>query len=210
MVYTPKAICPYGKLNNEAFETKARLVQTNLSGSEFGLVMPSPSAVLPLVDQYKVYLLEASERNYKNVGPARILKKEIFTLLKQQCVSVNGIANGYAPTIVNSGFELSKEPEPSPIPAEGKIIKVSPLRDGQVIVRIKGIKFRDFYEIKTTGPNYKNIETVVHTKAKLSGLPLNVDLKVVVRGVNGKGPGEWSEPVVFVATKVDESGSSNQ
>jgi len=211
MVYTPRAISPFNRMTDESFEAKARSIQNKLmAGPEFSTVTPPPSSVLPALDVYKVYLLEVEERNYKNVIPRRQLRKSITAMLKQQCISVNAIANGDPQTMVNSGFDISKEPESHPIPAEGKILKVTPLRDGQALVRFKGIRYRDCYQVKVSGPNFVKVVTVVHTNIKLSDLPLNVDLQVVVRGVNGKGLGEWSEPVKFMATKVDESSSTNQ
>lgn len=209
MIYTPRAISPFNRMTDESFEAKARSIQNKLlAGPEFSTVTPPPSSVLPALDVYKAYLLEVEERNYKNVIPRRQLRKSITAMLKQQCISVNAIANGDPQTMVNSGFDISKEPEIHPVPTVGKIKSVTPLIDGQAIVRFMGIKFRDFYELLVTGVNYSKLETVVHTQAKLTDLPLNVDLKVVVRGVNGKGDGEWSSPVSFVASKVSGTGDT--
>jgi len=209
MIYTPRAISPFNRMTDESFEAKARSIQNKLlAGPEFSTVTPPPSSVLPALDVYKAYLLEVEERNYKNVIPRRQLRKSITAMLKQQCISVNAIANGDPQTMVNSGFDISKEPEIHPVPTVGKIKSVTPLIDGQAIVRFMGIKFRDFYELLVTGANYSKLETVVHTQAKLTDLPLNVDLKVVVRGVNGKGDGEWSSPVSFVASKVSGTGDT--
>jgi len=57
---------------------------------------------------------------------------------------------------------------------------------------------RDFYEVLVTGPNgFSSISSGVHTKMKIADLPIGVVLQAKVRGFNGKGPGEWSIPMVF-------------
>ncbi len=203
MTVNRRAILGMEKLGIDGVINEATSIQNSLSQPEFSAVLPAPPEVLAIIAVLIPLQDQCRKRNFENKVARDNALQALFAALLKQCNSVNGLAQGDTAYITRAGFKLSKIREHSPVPAEGLIKELKPLKDGQAIVIFKGIKYRDFYEVLVTGPNgYSKLETVVHPKAKLTDLPLNVELQVVVRGVNGKGDGEWSSPVSFIASRV--------
>lgn len=208
MTYNPKTTCTMGKYNNEAFIEKASNIQTNLSQGTYNLVVPAPPAVIPLIDLMKIYKKESDERNHRNSLQYKLIRKQIAALLRQQCASVNGLANGDVDFMVGSGFDMNKQPVPHQVPIKGQLRSVTTLPFGEAVVKYYGIKMRDFYEVLVTGPNgFSQLSTGVNPKMKLADLPTSVRLDVRVRGVNGKGPGEWSTKMTF--SLAPDTGDNN-
>lgn len=210
MLYNPKCICPLGKLSNRDFVDDTRAIQLALSSGAYNAVVPAPASVTPLIDQMEVYVEDNKHRNYKTVPLRKALRKQITAMLKLQCTSVNGLANGDIDFMFNSSFPLNKQPEPTQVPVKGQLRFITPLAFGEAFVYFYGIATRDYYEVKVTGPNgFIQITTGIHPKMKVADLPLNVTLQARVRGVNGKGQGEWSQPIGFLLSpEADQSNTS--
>lgn len=210
MIYTPRTTCSMGGYTDSAFLTEVKAIQLCLSQPAYAMVQPSPAEMQPLIDQMEVYLKEVRERNFKSVFDRNQLRKTMTAMLKLQSTSVNGLANGNYMFMKESGFPMNKEPQPQQVPAKGQLRRVSPMQDGTAIVFFYAIKTRDFYEALVTGANgFSKLITGVNPKMKIPDLPTGVRLDVKVRGVNGKGVGEWSTKMTFsLAPATDESNSN--
>jgi len=199
MVYIPKATCAMSKYSNDAFIKKAEKIQGKLALGPYSGVAPPPSSVTPLIDQMKVYQAESEEHNYKNKLQLEFIRKDITTLLRLQCASVNGLAAGNIDFLVNSGFDISKEPEAHTVPEKGVVKAVKDEDGATAIIRTKALRFCKIYELEIDGPNgFLRNDFGTASKFKASDLPQGVTLSAKVRGRNGRGVGEWSVPFPFV------------
>jgi len=111
--------------------------------------------------------------------------------------------------IIFTGYELSKVPELHPVPEEGLIKVLTPMKDATASFRFKGIRYRDYNELEISGPNFNRVVATKFLKMKVSNLPTGVELKARVRAVNGRGPGEWSESVAFIVYASTQQGNNN-
>jgi len=131
-------------------------------------------------------------------------------MIQKQCECVNFIAQGDVPTMILSGFTLSKEPTPHQVPDQGLIRKIRRMDAGTASIITKAIKNVNYYELQIEGPaNFNTEVTGTHCKFKVSNLPLDVTLRVKVRGINNKGIGLWSPWAEFTITATAPVGSAN-
>lgn len=212
MYYFPKATCIMSKYSNPAFIEKAENIQTDLGGPGYTMVLPPPTSVSPMITQMKVYQKESEEKNHKNAALLKIIRKQITDMLKLQCASVNGLAAGDVAFMLNSGFDLSKEPEGHSIPERAVIKSVLCLDDATAIIKSWSLLFCKIYELDITGPGgFKYYANGTYAHFKVSDLPLGVTLKAKIRGKNSKGVGQWSVSYPFlVSPAADESTEEGQ
>lgn len=211
MNYTPKTNCSLGKYTNEGFIEKTSDIQGNLLQVPYGAVLPSPATVTPLIEQMRIYHKESKERNHKNSLQLKLIRKQITELLKLQSASVNGLANGDVDYMVNSGFDMNKVPAPIPEPLMPTIMFIKPLKGGSVIVKNKAVPYTDYYQSKFTGPGgFVKWQTSLYSKVKVPDLPTGVTLTVMVRAVNNKGIGEWSNSQNFELPSIASQSNSGE
>lgn len=179
------------------FISFVRLLQTKLSDPMFAAVYPSPAQVLPLLDEIADIQKECDKRNFFLVRIRNIKRDELEVMLKQQCMSVNGIACGDTDVLFASGFKLNKEPQRRPEPSTGRIEKIEAGTSyGELIVSTTGIKDSDY----CLGKIIDSQKMVYHATGKPSkivfqNIPVGEIIRVLVAGVNGNGQGDWTAPV---------------
>ncbi len=181
-----------------AFILKARTIQGRLANPTFNTVYPTPSDVIPLLDQLQIYAAQSEIRDYSRVGAARLLRKQIKGMLTQQAAYVNAIANGNEEILSLSGFALSKVPVSRPVPEYGTIASIEFSFGQEAIMSCNVLDNVDRYQFEINGTNgYHAVIDSYHTKIKASHLPLGVELKVRVRGINRRGTGDWGPSTSF-------------
>lgn len=211
MIYTPKATCTFSRYSNGNFIKKASEIQIKLSVGTYNAVAPAPTSVIPLIDQMKVYEQESDEGNHKNRLQYKAIRKDITALLKLQCASVNGLSGGNLDFLVNSGFDISKEPTPIPEPLMPTITKVTPLQGGEAIVKLRSVPHADYYKLKVVGPGgFEKWKTSLHSKIKIADLLTGVVLTATVHAVNNKGVGQWSNGFTFELPTNNTQGNGGE
>lgn len=120
-------------------------------------------------------------------------------MLEKQCFAVNQLANGELEILNKSGFQLNKVREKRPVPSKGTALEVKLIAPKCAEFHAHGIVNSNFIELEIDGPDgFCKVYSSTKTKVKVSDLPVGVELKACVRGVNGNGAGEWSETVTFM------------
>lgn len=196
--YIPKATCNMSRYSNDEFLLSVERIQKKLSDVAYNNVQPSPASIWPLLEQFRVLLYESKAHNYTRVRTRNDLRNEIYNLVRIQCCSVNGLAQQDKAFLIESGFEMNKEPQSSQAPQQTNIRIIEPLQGGQAMVKYNGIKERDCYEIVVTSAQGFHQSTIsMKTTTLLKGLPTNTSLYIKVRGINGKGEGEWCTEKIF-------------
>lgn len=126
------------------------------------------------------------------------IREQIYAMVRMQCCSVNGLAQENITYLTDSGFKLNKPAQHHPVPEQCKLMQIETLQGGRAKISFDAIEHKDCYEIKITG-SAGFVQTTVTTKSPiiLENLQTNAVLTAVVRGINGKGAGMWSEPRLF-------------
>ncbi len=206
-----KAIMGNGMRSPKGMIEKGSSIQEQLLQPQYNQVVPTPAEVMAIINDIKPFQQQVDSRNFQ-FKPGRDERlPALKTALVNQCNSINALAMGSEDFIAFTGFEMSKVPELHPVPEEGVVKEITPLKDATAIFRFKGIRFRDFNEWEISGPgNYQRMEATKFLKAKVTHLPTGVNLKIRVRAVNGRGPGEWSESVSFIVYASTQSVGEEQ
>lgn len=190
----------YSNFSIDNFLGKARAIQTGLSNGIFSTVQPTPAEVLPLIDQMQSLANQTKLGNKLLIPDRNALRITITEMIDRQALAVNQLANGDMSILVQSGFSISKVRENWPMPTQGGTPEVVQLGNATVVLFSEGIDFQDFYELEIDGPNgFCKTYSGKHAKMKIADLPVGVVLKACIRGVNGRGQGEWSNSVSFIA-----------
>lgn len=194
------------------FLGKVREIQTALSAPLFSTIDPTPATVIPLLDQLQLLWAQTKMGNQLVRGERDELRELITNLLERQALAVNYLADGSMNILLNCGFDISKEDEPTPGPETAVIKAIEPLQAGEVIFKLKTDPFAEYYQAKVTGPNnFMKWHTSLHPKMKVPDLLMGVTLTVVVRAVNNKGIGQWSVSGNFVLpTNTDPNVGNEQ
>lgn len=190
----------FKKMGYNDFLDKVREIQTFLSAPMFSTIQPTPAEVIPLLDQLQLVWTQTKAGNRLLIGERDELRLLITNLLERQALAVNYLADGNMNILLNCGFDLDKTPEQAPEPAQGTVLSAISLPGGATIVDTQRIDGADWYQLKITGPNnFVKWQTGKYAKFKIADLPKGVTLQVVVRAVNYRGEGAWSNPLGFVA-----------
>lgn len=190
----------YTRFGYDKFISKAKEIQTGLSNGIFNTVQPTPAEVTPLITELDNLWSQIKLGNKLLIPQRDALKVNIISMLDRQGAAVNYMAAGDMSILVQSGFDISKVRENRPTPTQGATPKVKQEGGGTVILSTKGIDFEDFIEAEVDGPDgFCKTYSGKHSKMKIPNLPIGVSLKGRMRGVNGHGPGEWTDSVSFIA-----------
>lgn len=202
---TPR-YCTYSRNrsgNNELISF-ARTIQNNLSDPMFSAVYPTPVTVLPVLNEIAAMQAQCNSKNYSFVPGRNQKREQLELMLKQQCMSVNGIACGNVDTLVASGFDLNREPKRRPEPSVGRIKKIKAgTKYGQLIVSTEGIKDCDYCIGRVVDSQNRVYQaTGKPSKIVFTNIPVGEYISVMVAGVNGKGQADWTSPVEHFISPV--------
>lgn len=196
-----KRRCIFGMryLKNSDFIVRARLIQTKLSEPLFSSVVPSPAAVMPMLNQLDIWLSESMMKDYRNVSARNALRAKLNDMVSAQCTSVNAIAQNDVNVMIKSGFDLMRMPVTASLPEPTSIKWIKSLDEGTIKIRLKRVPDYRFYEIEINGAEgFVRHEASTVSTAEIPNLPTGVRLFIVARAVNSKGRGPWSAPRAFV------------
>lgn len=188
------------KLKHSEFVSRALMIQTSLLQQPFVQINPSTEEVTAVLNRLYRIQMEIMRKNFSQVALRNELRKEAEEMLQRQCRFVNRVAKGDIRIMIQSGFPLTKEAKKKPIPTQCRITSVKPTPEpGTAHLRFKAAKHRDRYEVQVFAKNY---DPIVYSSTVpsmiLDNLPVNTTLQVRVRGINGRGEGEWSGNILFV------------
>lgn len=203
-----KRKCIYGMQNIKPSNLMAvaRVIQDNLSAPQYSAVVPTPAEVIVVIDKLKAANAECLMRNYAFIPVRDALVTKLQDMLHFQCDSINGLAMGDLDFLIGTGFDLNKEHGRREVPEKGKIKDIKTRQqEAQIEVFFKGIKGRDYYEVKAEGGGVTRTGISTKPHAVIEDLPLGHTLSVSYRAVNARGEGLWSASVDHYLPHTEES-----
>jgi hypothetical protein len=181
------------------FICKAKFVQSQLQDPLFTNITPSPAEVVPLLNKLQAYCNESDKRNFTNIE----LRDQLFHKLKQmysnQCMAVNGMAQGDLGILKKSGFELARTASTPALASPPKHVSCKEgLEPWYVKVRFTCVPTRQYYEVHVTDAAGKNhYYTCRNTTLIITNLAPSQEIMVRVRAFNSKGAGNYSNSISY-------------
>lgn len=173
---------------------------TLMANSQYAAIVPSTAEVAGIISTVLTYQAECAAHNFVHKPQRDQALLQLDNALSNQCRWINGMANGNLDFLTDCGFPLSKTPEQKPQPERSKVDRVESLPAGEAMVYGTHSPVAEWYQTKITGPaNFEKWQTSKYPKFKVADLITGVTLNAYVRAVNYRGPGEWSQPLSFVA-----------
>lgn len=186
-------------MTNSGFLAAARCVQTGLSNELFSAVQPTPAEVVPHILEMQSLLIQTNLGNNMLRGKRDEVRATITEMLYRQSLSVNFLANGDMNMLVRSGFDISKEPERMPEPTKGVGLNVLRQADQIIWLTCDGIEYQDMYELEVFGAgDFRKSYISKRKRFKVEDLPADVVLNAQMRGINSRGPGQWTNSIPFM------------
>lgn len=205
-MYTPRIYTNYANLSVAALATVAGKTLTDMTGNEH---FPDPVPALEdygtAVNDYRTKHEAAAETGGRFATTARdIARLALLREMKRLASYVNFTAAGDAHKLVSSGFTLVPPPESHSVPAVPLWVRVRRApQKGQLVLDVAKVKFvwQYEYQVGTMAEQSEGIvwDETIHTTTKsrsniIAGLESVKTYWVRVRGMNGLGVGDWSEP----------------
>lgn len=203
-----KRRCIYGmqNINPSDLMSIARVIQDKLTAPQYSAVVPTPAQVIVVIDKLKAANAECIKRNYAFIPVRNSIMNELQSMLHFQCDSINGLAMGDLSFLLGTGFDLNKEQGRRAVPEKGEIKDIKTRQqEGQIEVYFKGVKGRDYYEVRAKGGGVTR--TAISTKPYviLEELPMGKRIIVTYRAINARGEGPWSNPFEHYIPHTEES-----
>lgn len=199
--HSPKCVCALNRLSVNQFIYDVRIIQNKLSAPEYSMVAPSPAVIIPMLNKLFEMQRECNVRNFRGVPMRNELKEEIYALVKMQCSNVNGLALGNMQFMMNSGFKISKPRTAAPEAEQCFVKRLTQKENQSVELKVNYQRYAKVYEARVTGPNNFSRTVCSHTiNIFIEKLPAGVTLGVMVRCINSKGAGNWSNNYLFAVT----------
>jgi hypothetical protein len=190
----PKAAVHLRGMSLHAFMTKAKMVQTNLQDPLFATISPTPAEMMPLLDQLLTYWNQISGRNYGNIASRDALFLKLKQMYSNQCMAVNGLAQGNLYILEKSGFDLAKTAsKPALAPPPENVRGRQGMEAWYVMVRFTSVRTRQYYEVHVTDAAGKHhYYTCRNTTLIITDLAPSQEILIRVRTINSSGAGEYS------------------
>lgn len=131
----------FNGLSDKVFATKANSIVTAMPGnSNFPQTVPAIADVAVSLTQYTDALATAQLREKTAVAIKDQARLDLTMMLVQLASSVNNIANGDRAMLVSSGFDLSRQPDPSPLVKPVTVILTDGPNAGELVLKVPGVK----------------------------------------------------------------------
>lgn len=136
-----KSIFNASKLSDGILESKTHSIISSMTGNaHFPTPTPSLAEIETAADNFSSALVKAGTGNRADVADKNAKREVLVDQLRRFCKSINVIANGDAAMLLTSGFDLSKDPQPTVI-SKPEILRVeNGVASGQLLVSVKAVK----------------------------------------------------------------------
>ncbi|SEN77236.1 hypothetical protein SAMN05216436_12184 [bacterium A37T11] len=204
---TERVLTNYSKISDADLSTLAGKTLTAITGNvHFPNPIPTVDDYTLLVNDYRTKHEAAAETGGKFEKTAKDLARlALEEAIKRIASYVNFTANGNANMLVSSGFTLATQPQDNSVPAVPLWVR---LRDGsqrgQFRMDIAPVRsaWEFEFQVSNTKDEMGNIvwgnEVFATTRTRGTIIPNLQSVQtywVRVRARNGRGQGDWSEPV---------------
>lgn len=128
-------------LSDGNLESKTHSIISNMTGNaNFPTPVPALNEVEAAADNFSSALVKAQTGNRADVADKNAKRETLLAVLRQLCSYVNLTANGDAAMLLTSGFDVSKDPQPSII-SKPEIIRLeNGVASGTLLLSVKAVK----------------------------------------------------------------------
>jgi hypothetical protein len=142
----------FNSLSDSSFSDKAESIYESMNGNaNFPSPIPALADVSAAVTAYSTALITAQSRDKNDVAIKNQNRDALTDVLTQLASYVMLTANGDRAMLVSSGFDLAKEPQPSPIAKPDNVQVVNGINAGELVVSVTAVKGAKSYVHQYTG-----------------------------------------------------------
>ncbi|MEJ8843445.1 fibronectin type III domain-containing protein [Lacibacter sp. H375] len=136
-----KSISNFSKLSDGNLESKTHSIISSMTGNaNFPTPVPALAVLQTAADAYTAALVKAGAGNRADVADKNAKRETLLNLLRSLCTYVNLTANGDAAMLLTSGFDISKDPQPSVITKPEIVRLENGVASGSLLVSVKAVK----------------------------------------------------------------------
>lgn len=199
-----KSLSNFRKYTDGAFESKVHTILSSMTGNaNFPTPVPALAAVTTAAAAYSAALITASTGNRADIAIKNDRREELTALLRSLCTYVNLTANGDRSMLLGSGFDITKETEPTVITKPENLQVTNGVSSGELLVSVNAVKgayayLHEYTTDQTLAPT--NWTSIASTTAKISIVDLQSGIKYYCR-VGAVGPNKqllYSDPIARI------------
>jgi hypothetical protein len=112
--------------------------------------VPALTVVTTAADAYTAALVKAGSGNRSDIADKNNKRSELTALLRSLADYVNFCANGDRSILLTSGYDITKEPQPTVITKPENLEVNNGSNSGELQVRVKGVKGAKAYMFEYT------------------------------------------------------------
>jgi hypothetical protein len=130
----------FGKLGDGALELKAdNIVQSMTGNPDFPTTSPTIADVALAATKFSNDRVAAVTLDRDKVAEKNNSRRILIGLLVQLAMDVMNLANGDETKLIQSGFTLSKDPEPAYITNPGNVLLKNTITSGELEAKVKSM-----------------------------------------------------------------------
>ncbi|MBP7498054.1 MAG: fibronectin type III domain-containing protein [Bacteroidales bacterium] len=170
---------------------------------------PPLATITAQINLTRSYASQVKDGDHSKIALRDSSSKLLYRMLQQQLIYVNQIGNGDKSILSLSGFTISDDPNPQPIPDKvviKRVINDKASKSAKIFIESLRLGRLIYYvEMTLTIDNeasWKNVLTTKNSRKLI--IPNMVFGQIVyfrVCASNSSGIGSWSEPFTFVSQK---------
>ena len=146
-----KALINFSQLNDGSFESKTHTIISNLTGNaSYPTPDPTLAVVTAAADAYTAALVKAGSGNRSDVADKNAKREELTLLLRNLADYVNFCAKGDRSILLTSGYDITRDPQPTIITKPENPEVTNGSNSGQLQVRVKSVKGAKAYMFEYT------------------------------------------------------------
>jgi hypothetical protein len=127
----------FSKFSDDRLETKAESILQMLTGNPFfPSPVPSLAELATALDAYKLALVEAQTKDKSKIATKRACRTALVTVLQELGRYITYVANGNEEKLVSSGFDVSRQREPSVLAEPGVVTVSQGISSGRLVASL--------------------------------------------------------------------------
>jgi hypothetical protein len=171
-----KSLTNFASLSDSGLESKTQLILSSLTGNaNFPTPTPTLAALQTAFDVFQAALVKAGTGNRVDIAEKNEAREVLVNLLRLLCAYVNLTANGNRAMLLSSGFNISKDREPSIITKPENLKIENGLSSGELLLSVSAVKgayayLHEYTTDATLAPQSWVSSTTTASKALLDNL----------------------------------------
>ncbi len=161
-----KALINFSRLNDGNLESATHTILSNLNGNAyFPTPVPSLASVTTASNDFSNALIEAKSGNRAAIAEKNRMRAQLIILLRSLATYVTFAADGDITKLLTSGFDISKDDQPSDISKPENLQVLNGANSGELEIMVNAVKGAKSYlhefttDISAETPVWNSIAT---------------------------------------------------